>query len=128
MVKYDLNLHMPQRVENMLNIIENGGTIEQFNDILDNIKTINNDTGLIQDLNDYEKQKTDQLTETDQEYRDKLNSIIEANDFREIMLKFSELIKNYEKDINEIHKSYVDTVKAYILGYLPQIDFKNYEQ
>lgn len=128
MTKYDLNLHIPQRIENMLNIIENGGTLEQFNDILDNIKIMINDDGVIQDLKGYEKQKDSQLKEIDEDYKKKLSNIIQDNDFKNIMIEFSEIIKTYEKDINEINNNYVDTVKTYILAFVPQIEFKSYEQ
>lgn len=127
MPKYDVNIHMPQRVENLLNIVENGGTLEQFGYVLDDIKTIINDNGFIQDLHDWEKQKERQLKELDNEYLDKLRNIIKDNDFNSVIVEFSEIIKAYEKNINIINKDYVDTVKTYILGYVPQVDIKGYE-
>jgi len=118
---------MPQRIENMFNIIENSGPLNQFDKVIDSMKTLCADNGFIQDITDYEKERDKQLADAKKLFVDSVLKAIETKNYDELVKGINDAQTTLESTTGDIIEEYVDIVKTYIISFMPQVDIKGYE-
>jgi len=126
-MSYDIRMHMPQRIENMFNIIENSGPLNQFDKVIDSMKTLCADNGFIQDITDYEKERDKQLADAKKLFVDSVLKAIETKNYDELVKGINDAQTTLESTTGDIIEEYVDIVKTYIISFMPQVDIKGYE-
>lgn len=126
-MSYDIRMHMPQRIENMFNIIENAGPLNQFDNVIDSMKTLCADNGFIQDITDYEKERDKQLADAKKLFVDSVLKAIETKNYDELVKGINDAQTTLESTTGDIIEEYVDIVKTYIISFMPQVDIKGYE-
>ena len=124
---YDIRMHLPQRLENFLNVVENSGSKEQFDAVLDDIKIIVDDPGFIQDIRDYEQEYEKHVKSENKTALESIKKASNGNNIDQVIEDISAAIKQYDGRMQELTEDYVDTIKTYIFGYMPQIKITGYE-
>lgn len=123
---YDIQMHCPQQIEYML-AAEQQGNLVGFEKALGTLKEVLHDNGFIQDVRDYEKQKDKQVEEARQQFIETIAKAVGTKDFDEVLVALNTAPGVLESRVNAVLGEYMDLVKTYVLGYMPQVDIKGYE-
>jgi len=113
----DMNLHIPQQIENMLNAIaegdQNGITIS-----IDNVVDLVKDPDFKAQLDFYEKEWRKKTNEIENNVVNKLKHNAELKTLDDAM----EIINEGLQRSNVTYGNYIKTIKTYILRYLHTLD------
>lgn len=122
---YDIKMHLPQQIENML-AAETEGKFDKFEMAIYNIKEMSKDNGVIQDLNDYEKEREENIGDEDKKALEQHKTSLDGKTYEEMLNHLQEIEVQRQEDINKILLEYMGTVKTYVLGYMPQVKIEGY--
>lgn len=128
---YDVKMHLPQQIEYML-AAEREGELDKFEMAVYNLKEMfkmsrsMNYNGVIQDLNDYEKEREGNIEDENKNALERLKTSIEGKTYEEVLNHLQEIEGQREQAINKILLEYMSIVKTYVLGYMPQVKIEGY--
>ena len=122
---YDVRVHLPARVELLLSTTENPeGRIEVYEQILNDIKTLVNDKGFIQDLEGYRKEYDKAKKGLEKKYLEVVKQSIVGGDFEKLQDGIDGATKGYLVGVADETESYVNTVNTYVLEYMRRMKEK----
>ena len=81
---------------------------------------------VIQDLNDYEKEREGNIEDENKNALERLKTSIEGKTYEEVLNHLQEIEGQREQAINKILLEYMSIVKTYVLGYMPQVKIEGY--
>jgi len=122
---YDVKIHIPARLENLLNVVENGGSIEQFDLIIKDIQGLLNNPGFNEDLEEYKQDREKQYKQEEVKAVEAIKSAMNQTDLEGIMNQVQNIINEYQSNVMNISRDYIDVIKTYIIEFLPNLDFEN---
>jgi len=122
---YDVKMHLPQQIEYML-AAEREGELDKFEMAVYNLKEMFKNNGVIQDLNDYEKEREGNIEDENKNALERLKTSIEGKTYEEVLNHLQEIEGQREQAINKILLEYMSIVKTYVLGYMPQVKIEGY--
>lgn len=119
---YDMQTHIPGRLEQLFMVLESNGSLEGFDAVVDNLKMIVGDSGFIHDVHDYEQERDGKIANANKECRE---SQVDAcnivdHDVRVESLNNAEIA--FQNRLQAIYGDYIDTVKTYIVGYVQKVN------
>jgi len=122
---YDVKMHLPQQIEYML-ASEREGEFDKFEMAVYNLKEMFKDNGVIQDLNDYEKEREKNIEDENKKALERLKTSVGGKTYEEVLNHLQEIEVQREQAINKILLDYMGIVKTYVLGYMPQVKIEGY--
>ena len=118
---YDVRVHVPQRIETLLEAYNNAD-IELFESTVRDIKEMVTDQDFSNDIADYEKERDNQINESKRVCRENIRAIDQSADrddqfFDQKTLVEEKLVANIEEAMSD----YMLQTKTYIISYIKNI-------
>ena len=125
-MKYDMNAHLPQQVENLLNGFAQGDAA-LLERIKTNIKDIVQDKTFLKDMDDYDKRKLEKITELMNKAKDAIKTMVETKNPDELFVDAQGILNDLTTALGTIEGEYWDTIKSYVIGWMKQLEMKEEE-
>lgn len=123
---YDVKMHTPQQIENML-MSEREGDLGKFELSVNNLKQMFSDNGIIQDINDYEKERDSNIENENKKALEHLKTALDGKSYEQVLQDLNDIETKRQEAINKILLSFMDVVKTYVLGYMPGVKIQGYD-
>lgn len=121
---YNLNIHIPQQIENMLSAVDSGN-YPQFCNAIDNLKEMIKEDGFKNDIDDYIKKKDERIDKENGVAMGIWKQMVNGkDDFNAVWMTINDSETKRAEKVQTILAEHMGVVKTYILAYLSNVETK----
>ena len=122
MKNYDMNVHIPQQMENYLQAYA-GADIPTLVRSLENIKDVVGNPEFQKDLYQYEKQKKKTIDDKLNNTVKKVKEAVEGKNVEDTLFTISSILEGLNTELDMVEQQYWEHIRGYLLNW-----FRNHEQ
>ena len=119
MTSYDFKMHIPQRLENLLQAWD-GGDLNGLNRVKETIIGLIDDNVFKTDLKDFDKSYIAELEKNEKNTMEGLKNVSNAKNMIDAEQTFIFLKQNYNENLNKIETEHWENIRNYIIGYIKE--------
>ena len=118
-MSYDINIHLPQQIENFLNIIASPKPdVNQLERIKQNIINLIDDSDFQVDMNSFEKTRQSKTKELINKAIESVKTIASSKNTEELFIDIDEIRNDVTNALNVVESDYWTNIESYMIKYL----------
>jgi len=122
-MKYDLKIHIPQQIENLLTA-ENEGNLALFERSIENLVEQIDEPGFKMDLKEYNDTKNKGIEDIKKDFMEIAAEAIKTGEYEKFISMLDNAQQALSTDTLEVVKEYMNQVKTYVFSYVKKVEVK----